>query len=125
MIVGIGCDIVNIKRIDNILNKFGSKFLTKIFTEREISIGKIANNTAYFAKRFSSKEAYAKASSYGIGKKVNFKDVEILNDSNGAPYFSEYPLKFNRVRAFLSISDELPYAMSYVILEKIGVTQEG
>ena len=118
MIIGIGCDILNIKRVHNIINKFNNRFFHRVFTRKELKIGKLNYNIAYFAKRFSSKEAYAKALNYGIGKNISFQDIEILNDINGAPYFNRHPLKLNGVKAFLSISDEVDYAISYVLLEK-------
>jgi len=118
MIFGIGCDIVNIDRIQSTLDKFRDKFLNRVFTEQEIRLSRSANSVFYYAKRFSAKEAYAKAAGCGIGKKINFQDIEILNDENGAPYFSKHPLQKKNIRAFLSISDEIKYAISYVVLEK-------
>ena len=119
MIIGIGCDIIDTRRIEVLINKYSDKFFNRIFTEKEILQGKLTNNTQHFAKRFSAKEAYAKATSFGIGKKISFKDIEILNDNQGAPFFNKHTLKSQGINAFLSMSDELPYAISYVILEKI------
>jgi len=119
MIFGIGCDIVDVRRIQSIIDKYNDKFLNRIFTDQEINLSKSTNNSFYYAKRFSAKEAYAKATGYGIGKKVGFKDIEILNDKSGAPYFNKHPLQDKNIKAFLSISDEITYAISYVVLERI------
>ena len=118
MIFGIGCDIVDIERIGLIINKYHSKFLNKIFTDLEISLCKTENSISYYAKRFSAKESYSKATGYGIGIRNSFKDIEILNDKNGAPYFNKHPLQSCSIKAFLSIADEVDYAVSYVVLEK-------
>jgi holo-[acyl-carrier protein] synthase len=119
MIFGIGCDIIDIKRIQFIIDRYNDKFLNRIFTDQEINLGQSIKNNSYYAKRFSAKEAYAKATGYGIGGKVSFKDIEILNDKNGAPYFNKHPLQNKNISAFLSISDEIQYAISYVVLERI------
>ena len=119
MIFGIGCDIVDVRRIKSIVDRYNDKFLNRIFTDQEINLSKLTKNNSYYAKRFSAKEAYAKATGYGIGKKVSFKDIEKLNDKNGAPYFNKHPLQNKNIKAFLSISDEIQYAVSYVVLERI------
>ena len=119
MIFGIGCDIIDIKRIQCVIDRYNNKFLNRIFTNQEINLGQSIKNRSYYAKRFSAKEAYAKATGYGIGRIVSFKDIEILNNKNGTPYFNKHPLQNRNIRAFLSISDEIQYAMSYVILDRI------
>ena len=79
MIFGIGCDIVSIDRIQSTLDKFKDKFLNRVFTEQEIRLSRSANSVFYYAKRFSAKEAYAKAAGCGIGKKINFQDIEVIS----------------------------------------------
>lgn len=118
MIFGIGCDIIEIRRMSSIIERYGDKFLNKVFTKQEIILNKSRNNYFYYAKRFSAKEAYAKATGYGIGRVIRFQDIEILNDKNGAPYFNKHSLQSKDIKAFLSISDEVQYAISYVVLEK-------
>ena len=119
MIIGVGCDIIDIRRVETLINKYSDKFFDSIFTKKEILHGKSINNLSYFAKRFSAKEAYAKATKFGIGRNISFKDIEVLNDKKGAPFFNEHPFQSQNINAFLSMSDEWPYAISYVILEKI------
>lgn len=137
---GIGCDIVNINRIDDVLKKYKEKFIHKIFGEKEISLlakrfsdMKVFDYTAcskkplfipYIAKRFAAKEAFFKA--MGGGSRLNLKDIEILKNDDGKPYFS---INFNNSNHFnknqqyeyyLSLSDDHPFAIAYVI---ITVTQ--
>jgi len=118
MIIGIGCDIIDIRRIRKIILKYGDKFLRKIFTDEEIKKCDKNDCSSYYAKRFSAKESYSKATKLGIGEKVNFRDIEIMNDEKGAPFFSKHTFKAEGVNAFLALSDEHDYAISYVVLEK-------
>lgn len=115
MIFGIGCDIINIERVAASIDEFGDTFLNKIFTAEEIRRApqEKDNYYSYFAKRFAAKESFAKAMKTGIGQELAFKDMEILNDDNGMPYFNS-----PKYKTHLSISDEYPYAMAYVVIEK-------
>ena len=78
-ILGIGIDIIKNKRIKNLIkNKI---FINRIFGSKEVKVSnKILNKTNYFAKRFAAKEAFAKAVGTGFKNKLNFKDIEILNN---------------------------------------------
>ena len=77
-IFGIGTDIVNIKRIEKSLKKYGNKFKNKIFSKKEIIYcEKKKNSGAFYAKRFAAKEALSKALGTGIRKGVKFKNIEI------------------------------------------------
>ena len=118
MIIGIGCDIIDIRRIDRLAKKYPDKFLSKIFTKEEIRLSGALDNYSYFAKRFAAKEAYAKAVGTGINRDINFKSIEIFNDEKKAPFFNRHPLLDDGITAFLSMSDEFPYAISYVTLVK-------
>ena len=86
-IFGIGTDIVNIKRMDHSLKKYGNSFKNRIFSKKEISYceGK-KNSGAFYAKRFAAKEAFSKALGTGIRKGVNLKDIEISNNVHGKPF---------------------------------------
>ena len=86
-IFGIGTDIVNIKRMNGMLKKYGFTFKNKIFSKREISYcEKKKNPSSFYAKRFAAKEAFSKALGTGIRKGVKFKDIEVSNNSYGKPY---------------------------------------
>ncbi|MFQ3307512.1 MAG: holo-[acyl-carrier protein] synthase [Candidatus Midichloriaceae bacterium] len=118
-ISGIGCDIVDIRRIENLMKEYEDRFLKRVFTEDEIKISKEFNNChGYFAKRYAAKEAYAKASGYGISGNISFNSIEVLNDKRGMPYFNKHPLAQNGFTALLTLSDEYPYSMAYVIMMK-------
>tara|TARA_B100000073_G_scaffold106154_1_gene85196 strand:- start:676 stop:1062 length:387 start_codon:yes stop_codon:yes gene_type:complete len=124
-ILGIGVDIVQNKRIkDLIKNKI---FINRIFGKKEIMISKkIFDKTNYFAKRFSAKEALVKALGTGFRNNLNLKDIQILNDRLGKPYFLKTKkidtiifrkFKIRKYDLFLSISDEKDYSISFTILK--------
>ena len=124
-ILGIGVDIVKNKRIkDLIKNKI---FINRIFGKKEIMISKkFFDKTNYFAKRFSAKEALVKALGTGFRNNLNFKDIQILNDKLGKPYFLKTKkidsiilrkFKIRKYDLFLSISDEKDYSISFTILK--------
>ena len=86
MILGIGSDVVSIVRIEEAENQFKEKFLQRIFTKNEINSGlKKSLPKNFFAKRFAAKEAFSKAIGLGIGRGINFADIEIVNDDFGKP----------------------------------------
>jgi len=125
-ILGIGVDIVENSRISKSLkNKL---FINRIFSNAEILIAnKIKDKKGYFSKRFAAKEAFAKSIGTGFRKDLNFKDISIVNDKLGKPYFviTEKIKKIikklfntNSFNFFLSISDEKKYSIAYVILQK-------
>ncbi len=88
-ILGIGTDIVNIKRIKKTIKLNGSKFKKRIFSKKEIAYcEKRKNSGAYFAKRFAAKEALSKALGTGIRKGIDFKDIEVSNNIHGKPSIS-------------------------------------
>ena len=124
-ILGIGVDIVQNKRIRNLIKN--NNFLIRTFGKKEIQISKkFLDKTNYFAKRFSAKEALVKAIGTGFRLNLNFKDIQILNDKLGKPYFSKTKkiddiifkkFKIKKYDLFLSISDEKDYTVSFTILK--------
>jgi len=119
MIIGIGCDVIQIPRIELLVKKFGQKFLQRIFSDLEMqSMINGPNQFSYVAKRFAAKEAFSKAVGTGIGQAMKFNEIEILKTSSGKPVFSDKTqlLAGNNINAFLSISDDYPIAIAYVIL---------
>lgn len=125
MIYGIGTDIVNIKRVEYILNKNKAAFIKRILSEHEQALfANKGDSASYCAKRFAAKEAFAKALGTGIGNIVGFQDLSVYNNEQGKPYFvpSEklrlYLLDKNIKQAHLSISDEKTNAVAFVVLEK-------
>ena len=120
MIIGIGCDIVQIPRIKKIYDESRERFLTRIFSQDELDqFPDISRIEAYIAKRYAAKEAFSKATGHGIGEVFKFKDIEIFKDlKSGKPYFSDKTLEKvgKNVIGHLSISDDEPIAIAYVIL---------
>ena len=125
-ILGIGVDVIENKRIKNLINN--RSFINRIFGKNEVKHSKkILNKTNYFAKRFAAKEALAKAFGIGFRKNLNFKDIEILNDKIGKPYYYKSKkinnivnkrFKIKKYDLFLSISDEKDYSIAFTILQK-------
>ena len=124
-VLGIGVDIIHNKRF-NLLFK-NKIFIKRIYGKNEIKIAKnIKNKLNYFAKRFAAKESLSKALGTGFRKNLNYKDIEILNDKLGKPYFYISPkikkiinkrFKVKKFDLFLSISDEKDYSVAFTILQ--------
>ena len=125
-IFGIGTDIVNIKRMDRSLKKYGLNFKNKIFSKREIIYcEKKKNSSAFYAKRFAAKEAFSKALGTGIRKGVNLKNIEISNNIHGKPFillkgsvanYLKKKVKNKKYDIHLSLSDDKPWAQATVII---------
>ena len=129
MIIGIGTDILNLERLNKIMNKYDQKFIDRIYGKNEIEIskGKLNNSISYFGKRFSAKEATWKALSQTRGEGIFFNEIEILNDINGKPYllFSGKTKKFiekkeknlkAKLKFDISLSDDTPFVISFVVI---------
>lgn len=123
MILGTGIDIVKISRIKNLIEKYGERFLKKIYTEAEIKYCQQKINSApSFAARFAAKEAVLKA--LGTGMRNNsWQDIEVLNDDLGKPEISlsdKTAAKAEKLGVgsiFLSISHEKEYSIAQIIME--------
>ena len=125
-ILGIGVDIVKNKRISILIKK--QNFIERTFTKKEIiNSQKKRNRLNFFAKRFAAKESFSKSLGTGIRKSLNFKDIEILNDKLGKPYYvinqKINALIFKRFKVkkfnlFLSISDEKDYSIAFTVIQK-------
>ena len=125
MIVGIGTDIIDVRRINNIINKYGKKFKKKCFTNVEIEKSeKRSNSVNSYAKRYAAKEAFAKALGTGLASGVFWKDISVENNILGKPSiklsgkaldkFNQ--LSNNKCSTMISLSDEKNYAISNVII---------
>ena len=85
-ILGIGTDIIQNSRVEKLVKK--KIFIKRTFGKNELKFSsKTINKTNYFAKRFAAKEAFAKSLGTGFRNSLNFKDIEILNDKIGKPYY--------------------------------------
>ncbi len=119
MIIGIGIDIVELKRIEQLMMK-NEKFIDRILTEEEKGIFfqlSPKRKVEFLAGRFAAKEAYAKAIGTGIGKNVSFHDIQIMNDDNGKPIVVS---NGKDCRIHVSISHSRDYAIAQVIIERLS-----
>ena len=124
-ILGIGVDIIQNKRIKSLIKN--ELFVSRTFGTKEIYFSKnIFDKSNYFAKRFAAKEALAKSIGTGFRNNLNFKDIQILNDKIGKPYYQKSKkidkiinkkFKVKAYDLFLSISDEKDYSIAFTILQ--------
>jgi holo-[acyl-carrier protein] synthase len=124
-ILGIGVDIIQNKRIKASIRNH--KFKNRIFSSKELKLSSYSKNKiGFFSKRFAAKEAFAKALGTGFRNNLNFKDIEIMNDKLGKPYYAKTKKIINIIRkefrvknfnCFLSISDEKEYSTAFAIIE--------
>ena len=124
MIYGIGTDIVNISRIKHM--KSLQLFSEKILSVNELQVSSSYDESkliSYLAKQFACKEALSKAFGTGIRKPVLFKDLEILRDEKGKPYFNPLGdvkktiINLGITKTHVSLADESDYAIAFAILE--------
>ena len=124
-ILGIGVDVIQNKRIRNLTSN--KSFIKRTFGKKEIILlKKNLNKTNFMAKRFAAKEAFAKTIGTGFRYNLNFKDIEILNDKIGKPFFYKSKkineiinkrFRIKKYNLFLSISDEKDYSVAFTILQ--------
>ena len=86
-LIGLGSDLCNIERIANSIDRFGERFINRIFTDIEQAKANRRELTraATFAKRFAAKEAVAKAFGTGLGAAMTFQEIEVINEASGRP----------------------------------------
>jgi len=125
-IIGIGVDIVENKRIKkSIRNK---QFISRIFSKSEINQSKkIKDKANYFSKRFAAKESLSKALGTGFRMGLNFKDISILNNKYGKPYYKinnkakklvYSKFKVKKIKISLSLADEKKYSIAFSVIHK-------
>lgn len=125
MIYGIGADLVNIKRIEDALFRFGDRFLHRILNEEEVfEYAKSSQPARFMAKRFAAKEAFSKAFGTGIGEIVGWHDIRVTHDAFGKPGIEtsdalKKVLAIKQiVHSHISITDETEQAIAFVVIEK-------
>lgn len=128
MIIGIGSDLCNIQRIERSLERFGDKFIQRVFTdvEKEKAASRPYTRAGTLAKRFAAKEAFSKAVGTGFRRGVYMKDIGVVNLPSGAPTLSLTAGAKARLDAlapeghaidiYLTLTDEYPWAQAFVIL---------
>jgi holo-[acyl-carrier protein] synthase len=130
MIIGLGSDLIDIRRIEKTIGEHGERFLRRIFTplERERSDRRAARAASY-AKRFAAKEACAKALGTGLRRGVFWKDMGVVNLAGGKPTLAltngalrrleEITPKGHRAQIDLTITDDFPLAQAIVIISAV------
>lgn len=117
MIQGIGIDIVEIDRVVKILDKFGNRFLTKVFTKKEVEYcNSKAKPAQHFAARFAAKEAISKALGTGFHKDLMLRDIEIDRDEKGKPIINLKNIQNEKVLITISHSDH--YVVAFAIIRE-------
>lgn len=131
MILGIGNDMIDIRRVEKTLVRHGSRFTERIFTsvERIKSEGR-KNRVASYAKRFAAKEACAKALGTGISRGVWWKDMGVVNLPSGKPtmeltnnakrFLEKMTPEGHKAIIHLTITDDFPWAQAFVIIEAVS-----
>jgi holo-[acyl-carrier protein] synthase len=130
VIVGIGTDLVDIKRIEKTLERHGERFTERIFTPAERDLAESRRNrAATYAKRFAAKEACAKALGTGFQDGVFFRDMGVVNLPSGKPTMRLTGGAQRRLAAItpaghdiqidLAITDEYPMAQAFVVISAV------
>ena len=128
LILGIGSDLCNIERIEKSLERFGERFLNRVYTETERAKAASRPHTSAgtLAKRFAAKEAFSKAVGTGFKRGVYMKDIGVVNAPSGAPTLELSGGAKARLDALapeghaidihLTMTDDHPFAQAFVIL---------
>jgi holo-[acyl-carrier protein] synthase len=130
LILGIGSDLADIRRIDQTLERFGERFTNRIFTEVERARSeRKADRAASYAKRFAAKEACSKALGTGFRRGVFWRDMGVVNLRSGQPTLAltggaasrlaELTPAGMRAVIHLSLTDDHPYAQAFVVIEAL------
>jgi holo-[acyl-carrier protein] synthase len=131
MIIGLGSDLCNIERIANSLNRFGERFINRVFTdvERAKAERRPFTSAGTYAKRFAAKEAFSKAVGTGFKRGVFMKDIGVVNLPSGQPTLALTGGAKERLDAItppghaatvhLTMTDDHPFAMAVVIIEAV------
>jgi len=134
MIIGIGSDLIDIRRIEKSLERHGQRFIQRIYTEVEQarSEGR-AGRVASYAKRFAAKEACAKALGTGLAQGVFWRDMGVVNLPSGKPTMAltggaaarlaEILPQGHKAAIHLTITDDFPLAQAFVIIEALPAEQ--
>ncbi len=128
MILGLGSDLMDIRRIERSLERFGDRFVQRVFTEVEQAKSEARRmRAASYAKRFAAKEAGAKALGTGMARGVSWKEIGVVNLPGGKPTLAFTGRALERLialtpegmeaHAHITITDDHPYAQAFVVIE--------
>ncbi|PHP68294.1 holo-ACP synthase [Zhengella mangrovi] len=135
MIIGLGSDLIDIRRVERSLERFGSRFTDRIFTDVEkAKSDRRKERAASYAKRFAAKEACSKALGTGLSNGVFWRDMGVVNLPGGKPTMHLTNGALARLEAMtppghrpvihLTITDDFPLAQAFVIIEALPETGE-
>ena len=128
MIIGIGSDLCNIERIEKSLERFGDRFLERVFTDVEKAKARSRPHSiaGTLAKRFAAKEAFSKAVGTGFKRGVFMKDIGVVNQASGAPTLAltggakqrldELTPEGHAAEIHLTMTDDHPFAQAFVVI---------
>jgi len=128
IIIGIGSDLCNIERIQHSLDRFGDRFIDRVFTEAERSRAekRPLTRAGTYAKRFAAKEAFSKAVGTGFKRGVFMKDIGVVNKASGEPTLAltggakarldEMVPEGHAGEVLLTMTDDYPFAQAFVII---------
>lgn len=127
MILGIGNDLIDIRRIERMLEAYGERFIARIFTDEERRRSdRRANRAASYAKRYAAKEACSKALGTGFRAGIYWRDLGVVNLSSGRPTMVLTGGALERLKAMtpagmaaridLTLTDEIPLASAFVVI---------
>ena len=133
MILGTGSDLLDVRRLEKVLNRFGERFIARCFTETERAKAErrrgAGTHLATYAKRFAAKEACSKALGTGFSQGVYMKDIGVINDSAGKPVLVLTGGALGRLQSLtpqgrkavlhLTLTDEPPLVQAQVIIEAL------
>jgi len=132
VIIGIGSDLSDIRRIQKSLDRFGERFTNRVFTETERARSEAKpDRAASYAKRFAAKEACAKALGTGVPRRgVHWADMGVVNQRSGKPTMALTGGAAERLQSLIppgcmpvihvSLTDDHPYAQAFVIIEAVA-----
>ena len=135
MIIGLGSDLIDIRRIERTLERFGERFTNRIFTEGErVKSERRAARVESYARRFAAKEACSKALGTGFRKGVFWRDMEVVNLPSGKPTMRLSGGEAQRLQSLtpsgmttqidVSLTDEPPTAQAIVIITALSAGQD-
>ncbi len=130
MIIGIGSDLCDIRRIESTLERFGARFVSRVFTETEqVRSERRSERAASYAKRFAAKEACSKALGSGLRMGVAWKEMGVVNRPSGQPTLELSGGAAERLAALvpagyrpvihLTLTDDYPLAQAFVVIEAV------
>lgn len=130
MIIGLGSDLIDIRRVEKTLDRFGSRFTNRVFTETEqTKSDRRRQRAASYAKRFAAKEACSKALGTGMSSGVFWRDMGVVNLPSGKPTMKLTNGALIRLQLLvpdgkqavvhLTITDDYPLAQAFVVIEAV------